>query len=100
MTPTYRVVFSGLCREDTRQLLEQAREKGRFEEFGHAVRDIVTRLKWIPLDFGEPLRDFLELGIQLRIGSIAPLVVTFGVDEKRHIVYVSRPFQVLSKSEF
>jgi hypothetical protein len=96
--PPYRVVYSELCREQTRQLLARAAAKGRFAEIAQVVRDINTRLEWIPLDFGEPLRDFPQLGIQVRIGPLAPLVVTFGVDEARRIVYVSIPFQLLPKS--
>jgi hypothetical protein len=97
ITP-YRVVDSGLCREETRQLLARARAKGRFAEIAQAVRDIHTRLEWIPLDFGEPLREFEQLGIQTRIGTIAPLVVRFGVDHTRRVVYVSLPFDLLPKS--
>jgi hypothetical protein len=79
-------------------LLERARAKGRFAEIAQAIRDINTRLEWIPLDFGEPLRDLSPLGIQIRMGTITPLVVRYGVDEARHIVYVSVPFVLLPKS--
>jgi len=97
-TPPYRVVYSGLCREETKQLLAHARANGRFTEVAQAVRDIHTRLEWIPLDFGEPLRDLKQLGIQVRIGTIPPLVVRFGADQNRHLVYVSLPFDLLPKS--
>jgi hypothetical protein len=79
-------------------MLVRAVEKGMFAEVVQALRDIHTRLSWIPLDFGEPLRDFAELGIQVRIATIAPLVVTFGVDHDRRIVYVSLPFEFLPRS--
>ena len=72
--------------------------KGRLAEVVQALRDMHTRLEWIPLDFGEPLRDLPHLGIQIRIGPVAPLVVTYGVDEARRIVYVSVPFDLLPKS--
>jgi len=96
--PPYEVVYSGRCLEATRQLLANARARGRLAEITQAIRDIHTRLQWIPLDFGEPLLDFANLGIQARIATIAPLVVHFGVDEARRIVYVSLPFDLLSKS--
>jgi hypothetical protein len=96
--PPYRVVYSGLCRDETRRLLARARAKGRFAEVAQAVRAIDTRLQWIPLDFGEPLRDMVDLGIKEHIGVLAPLVVKYGVDESRSIVYVSLPFGLLSKS--
>jgi hypothetical protein len=96
--PPYRLVYSERCREATRQLLARAAAKGRFADFAQAVRDIENRLQWIPLDFGEPLRDFEKLGIQLRIATVAPLVVKFGVDQARRIVYVNLPFDLLSRS--
>src|SRR5205085_63734 len=52
--PPYRVVYSGLCRDSTRQLLARAAAKGRSAEVAQVVRDVHTRLEWIPLDFGEP----------------------------------------------
>jgi hypothetical protein len=67
-------------------------------EIAQAVRDVHIRLQWIPLDFGEPLREFKQLGIQVGIGAIAPLVVKFGVDAARRVVYVSLPFDLLPKS--
>jgi hypothetical protein len=88
-----------LCQAHIAQLLARARAAGRFAEVAQAVRDINTRLQWIPLDFGEPLRYFAHLGIQKRIGTVAPIVVTFGVDESRRIVYVSVPFKLLRGSD-
>jgi hypothetical protein len=96
--PPYRIVYSGLCRDETRQLLARAQAKGRFAEVARAIRDINTRLEWIPLDFGEPLQDFFHLGIKEHIGVLAPLVVKYGVDEVRNIVYVSLPFDLLPQS--
>ncbi len=96
--PPFHVAYSGRCREATRQLLARAHAKGRLAEIALVVQDIHTRLQWIPLDFGDPLRDFVNLGIQARIATIAPLVVKFGVDEARRIVYVNLPFDLLSRS--
>jgi hypothetical protein len=96
--PPYRVVYSGLCRDQARQLLARAAAKGRFAEVAQAVRGIDTRLQWIRLDFGEPLRDFFQMGIKEHIGVHAPLVVKYAVDEARHTVYVSLPFGLLPKS--
>jgi hypothetical protein len=96
--PPYRVVYSDWCRETTRQLLARAAAKGRLVQFAQAVRDIERRLQWIPLDFGEPLRDFVKLGVQERLGSVAPLVVRFGVDEANRLVFVNLPFGLLPRS--
>jgi hypothetical protein len=38
------------------------------------------------------------LGILEFIGVVAPLVVTYGVDEARRLVYVSVPFKLLRNS--
>lgn len=95
---SYQVVYSGLCRDATGQLFARARAIGRFAEIAQVVRDIDPRLQWIPLDFGEPLQDFVHLGIKEPIGVIAPLVVKYGVDEPRRIVYVSLPFDLLPKN--
>ena len=70
--PPYKVVYSGPCREQTRKLLKRAARKGRFDKIAQAIEDIDQQLRWIPLDFGEPLRDFLDLGIQVRIASVVP----------------------------
>jgi hypothetical protein len=91
-------VYSELCRQETRLLLARAVAKGRFAEVAQAVRGIHTRLEWIPLDFGDPVRDFVHLGIQVRIAPLPPLVVTYGVDEARRIVHVSAPFKLLPNS--
>jgi hypothetical protein len=96
----YRVVYSERCREETRHLLLRAGAKGRYAEVARAVQGIDCRLQWIPLDFGEPLQDFTQLAIKEHIGVCAPLVVKYGVDEARRIVYVSLPFALLPNSGF
>ncbi len=97
-TPPYRVAYSGLCRNRARELLTHAYAAGQLDELAQAIREIHRRLEWIPLDFGEPLRDYAALGIQERIGTVPPLVVKFAVDEVRHIVFVALPFGLLPRS--
>ncbi len=96
--PPFRVVYSELCRSTTKDLLILAKAKGRFKEIAQAVQEINTRLEWIPLDFGQPLRDFVHLGIKVHIGVLPPFVVKYGVDETRRIVYVTLPLSLLPKS--
>jgi hypothetical protein len=79
-------------------LLGRAQARERFDEIAQTLRDIHNRLEWIPLDFGQPLKDFVHLGIKEHIGVLAPLVIKYGVDEARHIVYVTLPFGLLPKS--
>ncbi len=97
-TPPYRIVWSERCRQTTRELLLRAAQKGRQAEVAQLLRDIIRRLEWIPLDFGEPLVDHVHAGIQERIAPLAPLVVRFGVDEVRRLVYVLTPLKLLSNS--
>ena len=73
--PPFRIVYSGRCLADAAQLLVHAKANGRFAEVAMAIREIDTRLAWIPLDFGEPLQDFVHLAIKEHIGVWAPLVV-------------------------
>jgi hypothetical protein len=97
VTP-YRIVYSGRYRTATTQLLLRARAKGRFAEIAQLFRDIETRLKWVPLDVGQLLRDYPSLGLQELVLVLAPLVVTYSVDEVRRLVYLSVPFKLLPNS--
>jgi hypothetical protein len=96
--PSFHVVYSGRCQQEAKTLLARAMAKGRFAEFAQAMQDIDVRLRWIPLDFGEPLRDFAILGIKQYVGSVRPLAGRYGVDEARRIVYLVVPFQLLPNS--
>ncbi len=98
--PPYRVVYSEACRAATKQLLERAALQGRFAEIAQAVRDIDLRLRWIPLDLGEPLRDHVNLEIREYVASFGPLVVRYGADESRRVIYVSLPFGLLRQKDF
>ncbi len=97
-TPPYRIVWSELCREKTRELLLRAAEKGRLAEVAQALRDIHRRLEWIPLDYGDPLKDLVHMGLQERFAVLTPFVVKFFVDEVRRIVYVTTPLKLLPNS--
>jgi hypothetical protein len=93
--PPYRIVWSGLSREAIKELLERATDKGRMTEIAQVLRAIIRRLEWIPLDYGDPLRDLVHLGLQERSAVLPPLVVKFFVDETRRIVYVTTPLKLL-----
>jgi hypothetical protein len=72
--------------------------RGRFAEVAQALRGIENRLKWIPLDFGEPLEDLVHMRLREYLGVVPPLVVRYGVDEARRLVYVALPFKLLPRS--
>jgi hypothetical protein len=44
------------------------------------------------------VQDYPQLGLKEHIGVVAPLVVKYGVDEARRIVYVALAFGLLPKS--
>jgi hypothetical protein len=98
-SPTpYHIAYSQVCLAHLKQVFERATTKGRVEEVANAARDIHARLTWIPLDFGEPTRDYVHMGLQARVAPSAPFVVTFAVDEAAKIVYVFVPFKLLPNS--
>src|SRR5271167_4079032 len=88
----FRVVYPGECREFIKQVLLRAANGGRLAEIAKTLRGLHARLEWIPLDFGDPLRDLPELGLLELIGCLPPFVVTYAVDEVRRLVYISRSF--------
>jgi hypothetical protein len=96
--PPFRLVISGQCLAQLKQILDQAGAAGRFAEFAQAAEAIHHRLRWIPLDFGEPLCDFQHLDLVEFVGTVRPIVVTYSVDETRKIVYVTIPFKLLPNS--
>jgi hypothetical protein len=96
--PPSRIVYSERCRQETLELLARAAARGSLANVTQAIRAIEDRLRWIPLDFGEPLRDLVEMGLQDRLGVVPPLVVRFADDEARRLVYVLLPFEVLRNS--
>jgi hypothetical protein len=76
----------------------RAHQQDRFAEIADTMLGIDTRLKWIPLDFGEPLQSLVRLGLQRYTGVLPPLVVSYGVDEARRIVDVTVPFKLRPRS--
>lgn len=94
----FRIAWSGRCRQQFQELLEQARAKGRLAEVCQAARDFYERLTWIPLDFGEPTTDYVHLGVVEMLGAAPPFVVTYCVDQPRRLVYVVVPCKLLPNS--
>jgi hypothetical protein len=98
--PPYRVFYSDLFRAQIKGLPSRVDLRLRLPEIVGALRSMHQRLQWIPLDFGEPLRDLVHLGLTECIATQPPLVIKFGVDESRRIVYVALPFDLLPHSGF
>lgn len=92
MNPTgespYTISYTDRARDSVRGLRFLARERGLKNELLHAIYEIEYRLKSEPTEFGEPLYRLGKAGLSVRVGVARPVVVMFGVDEKRKIVYV------------
>jgi hypothetical protein len=65
-----------------------ALREGRGEAFIESLRAISLRLETDPRDFGEPLFELRKLRIQVRLASIFPLFVDYGVHWTEITVFV------------
>ena len=86
----YRVSCSERVRKGVRELLADARRKGRETQVLDALKEMDRRLHIYP-QFGEPIRDLPALPGTLWIGVIPPLVVHYAVDDERRLVMVGLP---------
>jgi hypothetical protein len=86
--PAYRVHASAKIMQLFLRLQRQAIREGRGDEVITAVRRIYEQLRDDPTTFGEPTYRLPALGLAVRTGSIRPLVVDFGVDEVRRLVFI------------
>jgi hypothetical protein len=83
-------------RERLVELAAVARARGDGEEFVAALREFDRRLRVYP-QFGDPLIDLqAEVG-QVRLGSVPPLAMRYGVLEDRRQVLVAAPPVLLPK---
>jgi hypothetical protein len=87
--PAYVVSFVGRTTELIRELQLQAAFEGRGDAFAQALAAVIRRLKSKPRTFGEPVYRLPALRLQVRLASIAPVVVYFGVSQDHPIVYVN-----------
>jgi hypothetical protein len=90
----YQLVYSERVRNALRELLERARAQGIGRRVLDAVKAIDALLRLYP-QFGQPLRDLEISGETLWIGTVAPVVARYVIDEERRLVFVVVPFKVL-----
>jgi hypothetical protein len=95
----FRVVLSGQIRERIRDLHRRARQHGQGALFLSAFREVMDRLRNMPFQFGEPRFTLAQLDLEVRVGTIHGLAVTYGVHRHRSLVFVST-FNVLPGSGF
>jgi hypothetical protein len=84
----YQVSYSAAVRDRLKALAATARERGDGEAFLAALREFDRRLRLYP-QFGDPLIDLVaEIG-QVRLGTVPPLAMRYGVIEERRLVLVA-----------
>ncbi len=84
----YHVSYSARVRERLVELAAEARSRGDGEEFVVALREFDRRLRVYP-QFGDPLVDLLAEAGQVRLGTVPPLAMRYGVFEERRLVLVA-----------
>jgi hypothetical protein len=92
----YRVSYSGRARQRILELAAVARARGDGEQFLAALREFDRRLHIYP-QFGDPLTDLLAEAGQVRLGTVPPLAMRYGVLEERRVVLVAAPPVLLPK---
>jgi hypothetical protein len=95
----YQVVVSGEVQERLKNLHRKAKDKGQGARVLTAVKQIVARLRTDPLDFGEPRFSLRHLNLEVRVATMPPLLVVYGVHTERRTVFV-RDFLALPGSDF
>lgn len=93
----YRVVYSGLVRDELTKLLARATERGLGFSVRAALQEIDRRLHVYP-EFGDPLIDLSLAPGELRIGTVPPLVVRYALYRDKRLVIVTTPIAPLHHS--
>ena len=96
--PPYRVSYSVRVRERLVELAAVARARGDGEAFVSALLEFDRRLRVYP-QFGDPLLDLLAEAGQVRLGTVPPLAMRYGVLEDRREVLVAALPVLLSKRD-
>ncbi len=86
----YQVVYSEYVRNEMKKLIARAKERGLDGQVRAAVTEMDRVLHVFP-QFGDPLVDLSFVPGQIRIVTVAPLVVRYALYEEQRLVIVSRP---------
>jgi hypothetical protein len=84
----YRVDMEATARHQFKRLAQLAKETGQHQQLARQLNAIYRELRNTPLGWSEPYIEYVHLGMKLCIGFFESLCVTFGVDEKNHIVII------------
>lgn len=88
MPARYRASYSGRVQARLKELAAIARNRGDGEEFLAALREFDRRLQIYP-QFGDPLIDLHVEAGHIRLGTVPPLAMRYGVLEERREVFVA-----------
>ncbi len=84
----YQVVESPAILREVRRLAAGLTDQADRRRYVAALRAIRQRLRTDPRSFGEYLHALQWLRLDMYLGSIAPLVVRYGVHQERKLVFV------------
>lgn len=97
--PPYRLSSSAEVNQQVRELAEVAQAMGERRDFLKALRQITTRLRHAPFQFGE-CRFRLPGGkLAIHIGAIQPAAVQFAIHEESPNVILLKVLLLGSQSE-
>lgn len=92
----FRLELSEKNRQQFLSFCELQAEKGQLDHFLLQADEIMKGLQRDPKGFGDPQYHLWHLGLLLGVVARAPLVVRYGVDEARRIVYI-RDFALMGQ---
>lgn len=87
----YVVSYTDAVQDRLRELAVAARARGDGEAFLAALREFDRRLRVYP-QFGDPLTDLRRHTGQVRLGTVPPLAMRYGVyEELRQVIVAALP---------
>jgi hypothetical protein len=87
--PLFRTIYSGGVRAQFAEWVRQARVAGLTSSLQEALRFIDRQLATDPLNWGEARNRLRRANLVVCSGFHARILVRYGVDEPRRLVYVN-----------
>lgn len=84
----FEVHCSRMVARSLKQIQKRAKKQGRGEQVLSAIRRIWNRLSYDPDQFGELLYHLPALRLQIRHGSVSPLLIYYGVHKDKPLVFI------------
>ena len=95
----FKVIWSGTAIRQVGKLAGITKAEGRHQSlrFAHVLRSIERALTWIPLEYGEPVKELTSVNLQTCVCFAEEVVVNYGVNHSRKIVFV-RDFRKMTRN--